>query len=294
MIDLIRQSSIKILFLILIFFSTSYLFSQEYNYCVSVLPTPVLNTHDFESVFGGRSGTQVKLDGKGLIREMELVALPGTVFIIDAYINKGDYNILEVRTNDYPYESSKLYIDSRFVKFHEERPNERDRTLPSKDEIVNALSAMEGYPYMWGGNFADGIPQLIEFYRPQGKIDNYTQSLWKLEGVDCSGLIYQASNGNLPRNTSSMTTFGEGISISGKNANQIAAMVQPLDLIVWAGHVVIVLDENTVIESSPGSGVKKSNLVSRLRSVLNERKAVNDWSSTSGKRFVIRRWYPEN
>lgn len=281
-----------ILLLQLIF--TGVLHSQEYNYCVAVLPTPVLNTSDFESVFGGRSGTQVKLDGKGLIREMELIALPGTVFTIDAFISKGDYNILEVRTNDYPYESSKLYIDSRFIKFYEKRPADREQKLPSRHEILKALNDMEGYSYMWGGNFADGIPQLVEYYRPQDKIDNYTQSLWKLEGVDCSGLIYQASNGCLPRNTSSMTTFGEGLSIAGKNANQIAAMVEPLDLIVWAGHVVIVLDENTVIESSPGSGVKKTNLVSRLRSVLNERKAVNDWNSTSGKRFVIRRWYSED
>jgi len=67
-------------------------------------------------------------------------------------------------------------------------------------------------------------------------------------------------------------------------------MLQPLDLIVWSGHVIIVLDENTVIESTPDYGVHKSDLLSRLKSIAKERTPVNDWDSTNGKRFVVRRW----
>ncbi len=71
---------------------------------------------------------------------------------------------------------------------------------------------------------------------------------------------------------------------------EIASMLQPLDLIAWSGHVIIVLDENTVIESTPDFGVHKSDLLSRLQSIKKERIPVNDWDSSSGKRFVIRRW----
>ena len=110
------------------------------------------------------------------------------------------------------------------------------------------------------------------------------------KGVDCSGLIYQATNGSTPRNTSSLIEFGDGLEIKGKSVAEISSMLMPLDLITWNGHVIIVLDENTVIESTPGLGVHKSDLQARLRSVLSERTPVNDWNSTKGKRFVIRRW----
>ncbi|MEB2328879.1 MAG: hypothetical protein OZ913_01070 [Ignavibacteriaceae bacterium] len=282
----------KILFLILlsVIFNAD-INAQESRFCVSVIPTPVLNTNDFNSVFGGYDGKSVKLDESGIIREMELIALPGTVFEIDTIFNYGDHFILEVRTNDYPSENSKLYIDSRFVKFYSERPDERKQIIPSQDEIIKTLNSLEGYPYMWGGNFADGIPQLLEFYKPNGVINDYTEGLWSLKGVDCSGLIYQASNGCIPRNTSAMVNFGTGILIESLSEVQIAELLRPLDLIVWSGHVVIVLDSTTVIESIPESGVKKSNLVSRLSSIMVQRTPVNDWNSTHGKRFVVRRWY---
>ncbi|MBK8982124.1 MAG: hypothetical protein IPM38_07325 [Ignavibacteria bacterium] len=67
-------------------------------------------------------------------------------------------------------------------------------------------------------------------------------------------------------------------------------MLKPLDLIVWSGHVIVTLDKNTVIESSPEDGVHRSDLTERLNEVMTERSAVNDWASTTGKRFVIRRW----
>ena len=67
-------------------------------------------------------------------------------------------------------------------------------------------------------------------------------------------------------------------------------MLQPLDLIVWNGHVIIVFDENTVIESTGDAGVHKSDLLARIKSIMKEKTPVNDWGSTSGKRFVIRRW----
>jgi len=149
---------------------------------------------------------------------------------------------------------------------------------------------MEGYPYMWGGNVADGISEMMEYYKPAKELTNRTEELWKLKGVDCSGLIYQATNGNTPRNTSSLVNYGNPVEINGLSAKEIAEKLQPLDLIVWSGHVVIVLDENTAIESTPAEGVNKTDLVARLKSILIERKAVDDWNSTSGKRFVIRRW----
>lgn len=265
--------------------------SDQPKYAVAILNTPVLNTADFESVFGGSNGTSVKLDKSGLIREMEFIAFPNTVFEILEVIPKRDHNIYKITTDDYPYNSSDLYIDSRFVNTSDTLPEQRELILPDKKEILAKLNSLDGYGYMWGGNYGDGIEQLLEFYQPASEPDVYIKDLWSLKGVDCSGLIYQATNGSTPRNTSTLINYGEGIDIAGKSASEISSMLQPLDLIVWSGHVIIVYDENTVIESTGDAGVHKSDLTSRLKSIMREKTPVNDWNSTSGKRFVVRRWY---
>jgi hypothetical protein len=263
---------------------------EEEHYCTASLYTPVLNRPDFELVFGGADGKTVMTDGKGLVRALEFIAFPDTLFKIIHEIQKTGYSILEVKTPEYVCETP-LYIDSRFVAFKKEKPLPRPKPLLSIDKITASLNAMEGRPYMWGGNYCNGIEQMLEFYPPSGTIPAETISLWILKGVDCSGLIYQASGGYTPRNTSSMLNYGKGLEISGLSAEKISNLVMPLDLIVWLGHVVLVLDADTVIESSQASGVVKSNLVARLRSIMSERTPSDKWDSESGKIFVIRRWH---
>lgn len=265
------------------------LYAQE-KWAVANSYTPVLNTPYYAAVFGGESGQRVKLDDKGLIREMEFIAMPNTVFeIVETIPVKNEYLIYRVTTADYQYDAA-LYIDSRFVTVSEAKPEERKQVMPSKEEIIKNLNALEGYTYMWGGNYGDGVTKLLEYYQPATELDEGTKSLWCLKGVDCSGLLYQSTGGSTPRNTSSLIRYGTGLDIQGRGASEIHSMLQPLDIIVWSGHVIIVLDENTAIESTPSGGVHKSGLLSRLKSVMSERKAVNDWDSSSAKRFVVRRF----
>ena len=160
-------------------------------------------------------GASVKLDSKGLIREMEFIAFPNTVFEILEVIPKGEYNILRVKTSDYPY-NSDIFIDSRFVKTADTLPDDRTHSVPDKNEILNKLNSLDGYGYMWGGNYGDGIEQLLEFYKPSANWITHTKVSGVLKGVDCSGLIYQATNGSTPRNTSSLINFGEGLDITRK------------------------------------------------------------------------------
>ena len=264
--------------------------SQE-RFVISNDFTPVLNTPDYSSVFGGESGNKVKLDDKGLIREMEFIAFPGTIFkVINSYAHDG-YEILEVKTNDYVYDAN-LFIDSRFTDAYDNNipPAEKQKIMPTGNEILAKMKALEGYPYMWGGNFADGIQKMLTYYKPAGEIDSAEMELWTMKGVDCSGLIYESTGGITPRNTSSLILYGRGIEIKGKSLEEISSMLEPLDLIVWSGHVIIVLNNDEVIESTPDYGVHKSPLNERLAEVLNERTPVNDWGSSKNKRFVIRRW----
>ena len=270
---------------------SQYTSAQDFLYAVAKEPTPVLNTSDFNSVFGGPDGMTVKTDDQGLIREMEFIALPGTVFDLIGEYDHGSYKIFKVETNEYKY-NVELFVDSRFIELKKERPEERKIILPSKEEIYKSLDKFTGNSYCWGGNYNSGILKMLELYKPSGEISSELKAEWTLSGCDCSGLIYEATNGYTPRNTSRMTECGDAVDIEGLNAEQIAAVLKPLDMIVWSGHVIYVYDENTSIQSSISKGgVVKMDLTETLREVMETRKPVNDYNSTTKKRFVIRRWY---
>ena len=114
-------------------------------YATAKIPTPVLNTSDFRSVFGGKTGGDLKTDNSGLVREIEFIALPGTVFTVQAVINEDENNPLhKVTTEEYPYPARTGYcIDSRFVKLSRTKPTPRVRILPPEELIIkNLLSAV--------------------------------------------------------------------------------------------------------------------------------------------------------
>jgi cell wall-associated NlpC family hydrolase len=273
-------------------------------YAVAEYPTVVLNTPAFASVFGGANGNTLKTDKDGLIREVEFIALPGTVFSVFEVYKEGERIIYGVRTEEYPGTSSDIfYINSAFVSIHNEKPRERKRSLPSKDIVINNLLNDLGTKYVWGGNVSGGIPEMIKLYEPSGEITRSERDKWILKGVDCSGLLYQATGGYTPRNTSRLVYFGEGLKIKGSTLEEICGFVEPLDIIVWKGHVIMVLDKDTVIESrldydknkkGRQGGVRKRSLRKVLSGILEDSIAVDDYDDPSlvnKRRFVIRRWH---
>jgi hypothetical protein len=272
-------------------------------YAVATLPAPVLNTPDFASVFGGDDGKTLHLDHSGLIREVEFVAIPGTKFRIEESLKQGDRTIYRVTTDDYPYPTkSGYFLDSRFVRTSSNPLSPRPKLLPVKQKVIENLLAAEGSRYVWGGNFRAGIPQLLTFYSPAAKssIPTATLEMWQLRGVDCSGLLYEATNGFTPRNTSSLVDYGVPVLIAGLDPSQIVKRVEPLDLIVWSGHVMIVLDRERLIESrlgttGKGGGVLVRPLLEALDEVVKLRVPLDEYKATTTngeKAFVIRRWYP--
>jgi hypothetical protein len=273
-------------------------------YAVAVLPAPVLNTPDFSLVFGNKDGKTLRLDDSGLIREVEFIALPKTVFEIKQIVKKGSHTIYKITTDDYPYPTQKGYfIDSRFVKTMEYKPPNRLKRLPKKKVILNSLLSSEGVNYIWGGNYKEGIPQMLSFYAPAQTLNADLKDQWRLKGVDCSGLLYEATNGCTPRNTSSLITFGEPVKIANSSTHQITQEVEPLDIIVWKGHVMIILDKERIIESrldydeeeaGNQGGVRIRNLEDALNETLKARTPVDNYEDNveaNRKKFVIRRWY---
>jgi cell wall-associated NlpC family hydrolase len=192
---------------------------------------------------------------------------------------------------------AKLYLDSRFVELRGEKPAARARKLPPATEIVSALKASIGSPYVWGGNLAGGVAELIELFYGGG-VPAAAKRQLTLAGLDCSGLLYQATGGWTPRNTSQLVSYGRGVRIVGKTAEAIANLVEPLDLITWNGHVIIVLDRETVIESrlecgkQGHGGVMTTGLRQRLAEIMRTRRPVDIWPTAGKQRdvFVVRRW----
>lgn len=71
--------------------------------------------------------------------------------------------------------------------------------------------------------------------------------------------------------------------------------LEPFDMMVWDGHVIYVYDNTTAIQSSLSKGgVVKTDLLETLKSLIHERKPVNDYASGKKKRFVVRRWWKDN
>jgi len=274
------------------------------RWAVARLPTPVLNTPDFRSVYGGSDGSKLCLDKNLLVAELEIVALPGTVFEVhEAIPGRNGVSYLRVTTDEYPFPSKTgYYVDSRFVSLASERPPHRQCRLPSRSGIRFKLRSAIGSLYVWGGNWKEGGPEMFEYYPCSVRLSDPARKTWMLRGVDCSGLIYEASDGYTPRNASALVRFGRSVPIAGLTPEQIASRLEPLDLIVWAEHVMIVLDEQRVIESMtfgdvPGSpgGVRTRDRVECVRSVMKERAPVDEYdepASGKGARFVVRRWYP--
>jgi len=272
--------------------------AEAAEYGVVLTSAPVLNTPDFKAVFGGASGQSLKTDSCGQVRELEYIALPGSVVTIVKKQRYGQADIYQIKTEEYVAPPNiKLYVDGRFIRLERTLPEPRRPLLPPREGIVSALRMSVGSSYVWGGNVQEGVPELAAwFYR---NISEVEKKHLTLAGLDCSGLLYHATGGRTPRNTSQLITFGRGVPIAGKQSAEIAALLQPLDLIVWNGHVIIVLDRQTTIESHlqcgrPGNGgVVMTPLSRRIAAIMRTRHPVNAWPGGKKRQdnFVIRRWY---
>lgn len=268
-------------------------------YGVARYATPVLNTAAFATVFGGQHGNILKTDRCGQVRELEFIALPGTVFQLLEKTSSQTATIYRVITDDYPTPAGKrLYVDSRFIDTSDTQPQPRNHILPAREKIISSLKGSIGSPYVWGGNISSGVAELSRFYQHGPQPPGFEKQ-FILAGLDCSGLLYQATNGWTPRNTSQLVMFGKGLPIAAKTAEGIAALLEPLDLIVWSGHLIIVLDSETAIESRlecgrPGNGgVVTTPLRKRLAEIMRTRQATNVWPREGKQRdvFVVRRWF---
>ncbi len=242
-------------------------------------PVPVFNT-----AAAARVQALLKPDQCGQVRELEFIALPGTVFRIIA-TDPYDPTVAEVASSDYQApQGTRLYLPTALLEMTLDEPPPRVRTLPAVAELDRQLRNAVGLPYIWGGNWRAGVR---------------SGSRLLFQGLDCSGLLYEVTNGATPRNTEQLVRFGRAVSIQGKGLEELLKVLQPLDLLVWQGHVIIVLDRVSAIESildckNKGGGVLITPLRQRLQQLMQQRKPADHWPQDTKKAalFVVRRWHP--
>lgn len=218
------------------------------TFFVTDKPTPVLNTPCFSDVYSGA----LPFDDQHLVRALEYIAFPKRTFKV---VNEVKPNILHVTTSEYS-SSASLFVDRRFGKIYGEETPLFQHKMPSKKVLIERLLSKQGLPYVWGGNWSIGIPEWERFYPPPSQISEFERAHWSFMGLDCSGLLYEATEGLTPRNTKELMTYGVEVPLSE---------AQALDLILYPGHVLIVLSPDEVIESRDEfGGVVVSSLKKRL------------------------------
>ncbi len=258
------------------------------SFAITSLATPLFNTPELAVCFGGADGNSLPLDDQRLMRTLETILFPGSK--VKLLKQTAFPFIWKIETEDYSY-AKDLFLDIRFLSREKQLPIKR--ILPPASFILKTLHQLENTRYIWGGNWPKGIDLLSTLYPSKthfDELDPLLKDTWLLKGVDCSGLIHYATNGWTPRNTSSLVHFGKPVAIEGKDAQSIQELLQELDLIVWDGHVVCVLDKMTTIESKTPEGVIKIDSKKRLSEIMKERRPVNDWDASDKSTFVIRRW----
>lgn len=246
-------------------------------------PAPILNTPDFCGAFGGPGGCEI------FTQHLEFIAFPGEQFVIKNIYPRHHHCIYQISTDRYV--KDELYLDSRFAK-PATREGDQTNARFERETLKSKMQALLGVDYIWGGNWSQGIYQMLHLYPPQKALSQELINAWVLKGVDCSGLLYEVTEGKTPRNTRQLLYFGKSVAIQGKSVEQTASLLMPMDMVVWPGHVWFMFDTHSSIESKSPFGVIKRPLKERLEETLRERSPVDVWSESldPNRHFTVRRF----
>lgn len=220
--------------------------------------TPIINERDFPSLFT----TGALFDSTAHVRWLEMIAFAGTVFDV---LEEVSPTVLRVTTEEYPA-SIPLYIDRRCVNLSEEKPKERSPKLPTRHELLAKLNDYPEIPYLLGGNFQRPFLAWADWYPPIQHDSLYQRMIRQFAGVDCSGILYELTNGLIPRNTGDLVSFATEVEIPS-----------PLDVVIKPGHVLIYLGDDVLLESEEVNGVRRSLFSERKEALRSEGYRCMHW-----------------
>lgn len=288
-------------------------------------PTPVLNTHDWDGIFGGDTGDALKYDQYGEIDEVVFVARENTFFNLQRQIRKetrgGTETIYYKVTTSAYKDAQDLWVDGRFLDLRDIRPRVSLDPVSVARTLIN-LRSYEGLPYTWHGGNSEGISELLLYYPPSTDISDRTRDDWMLKGFDTLGMLYEASGGQTPLELKTLARFGDSVlvdfskidveditaegeaavtEVNKKKAQLLAEKLRPLDIIQMSDRIWVVLDDGEVIQSKYRSkfdgGVQITSLFDTTFGLLEKATYVKDsfvdLDDKNTRKFFIRRYVSE-
>lgn len=134
------------------------------------------------------------------------------------------------------------------------------RRLPSSKETLQRIVMLAGLPYLYGGSAPFGslaqAEKLIELglFKKEDLNNPELRQLMMSSGVDCSGLFNYGTNYHFFGDTRHVYDFfkrglvvlPEEVKASPK---KIANHLRPLDIIIYRGHMMVVIDTGFVVQA---------------------------------------------
>ena len=232
--------------------------SRLKRYAVSVSPTVMYNAANIFAPYDVSDGVLESRDEDGLVTQVQAQAVPGTGWEIVGEETVSGMRVYNAKNLEFwQAPDTQYFIDARAVELTDDKPPLRDVLIPGADDLqrklleVHNLNSQDKIHYVWGGNTLEGIPAHKEWYGSGVDLDSLSdrdKKQFLIQGLDCSGLLYHITNGAAPRACYWLKNFGDSVPIQGKSAKSITETLRPLDMILFQGHVALVMDKDSTIE----------------------------------------------
>lgn len=168
-------------------------------------------------------------------------------------------NVIEVVDCKYkPFHPKKLFALKELY-----RPTRKlweQRVLPSEKDITRRMVQLVGLPYLYGGSAPFGsLAQAEKFielglFKKEDLNNPELRQLMMSSGVDCSGLFNYGTNYHFFGDTRHVYDFFKrGLVVLPEedkaSPRNITNHLLPLDIIIYRGHMMVVIDTEFVIQA---------------------------------------------
>ncbi|HGY90693.1 MAG TPA: hypothetical protein ENK43_05935 [Planctomycetes bacterium] len=180
----------------------------------------------------------------------------------DLEVRPAPHGMVEVTQSAYrPFYKKELYALGEAVEpIPDPSPTAAPPSPPPVNEVLAALLSLEGTRYLYGGSAPSGSDIHAEaliargLMRREDLADPDLGMIMRSAGIDCSGLFnlstryaFFGDSRHVYEAFGASTRHLEGLAATEPEA--MSKALEPLDLIVYRGHVIVALGDGRVIQA---------------------------------------------
>lgn len=127
---------------------------------------------------------------------------------------------------------------------------------PTRARVLERLVELVGTPYLFGGTSERGSSRQRDVLLELGAFAAHDlehpelDRIARAHGIDCSGLLNAATDGIFIGDSRDTVHLGPVVEVREDTPPaEIARMLEPLDVLVWKGHMVIALGDDRIIQA---------------------------------------------